>query len=237
MSDVHRSATDDGPGPAGAEIPVPSGFRPPIEVVVAHPDPTVRLEIAQALTTAGITVVGETGDGNAAVALTRELVPDVAILATGLPGRSGVEGCRDLRTDLPVVRVLLVADADDAEALAGLEAGAYGCWLRGTPQTGLVEAVRGTMRRESLPTPGWAAHILTAYAELEAAEDERVVRAPRLTPTEHDVLSRIAEGRTPDEVAAEYEVTSHMVRLHTGYAIVKLYRALADERQMQSLRA
>lgn len=232
MSDFHRSAVEEPDAPTS----LPSTFHPPIEAVVAHPDGAVRQAMVAELAAAGVTVVGETGDGSDAVALVRRFVPDVALLATELPGTDGVGACRDLRVDLPVVRVLLIADHDDEDAIGGLRAGAYGCWLRTAPQTTLADAVRGTMRRESLPTAGWATEILESYATLVDEAATRFVPAPTLTPMEHDVLARLAVGETPAQVATAFEITSHMVRLHVGYAIVKLYRAIADERQLQALR-
>lgn len=208
---------------------MPAGFRPTIRVFIAHPDAAVRELLRAEVEGEGIVVVGESGDGSEALTMMRDLVPDVPLLAVELPGTGGADVCAALRRELPVCRVLLVAETDDDRAWQGLAAGAYGCWLRDAPQLSLARAVRGTMRRESLPTPIWASRILDAYAHLEAHADQRVVPAPALTDTEREVLERIATGATPDDLADEYDVTAHRVRVHAGYAIVKLYRALADE--------
>jgi DNA-binding CsgD family transcriptional regulator len=85
------------------------------------------------------------------------------------------------------------------------------------------------MRREALPTPGWASRILTRYEELEAGELERRVPVPRLTPTEREVLQRLRDGETPQAIADRHTVPVHSVRIHASYAIVKLTRAIADE--------
>ena len=92
------------------------------------------------------------------------------------------------------------------------------------------------MRRESLPTPEWAKRIIELYQEMAASDDDRIIPAPSLTPTEQEVLNRIASGAPPDSIAELHGVTSHLVRLHAGYAIIKLYRAIADERQLQALK-
>jgi DNA-binding NarL/FixJ family response regulator len=142
--------------------------------------------------------------------------------------------CRALHDELPACRVLLLAEHDDEQTYAGLSAGAYGCYLLSDPPLSLVRAIRGTMRRESLPTPEWARRVLVHYDELTAEEAERVVPTPRLTPTETEVLKRLADGKTPDQIGEQHDVTAHLVRLHAGYAIIKLYRALADESAVRS---
>jgi DNA-binding NarL/FixJ family response regulator len=211
-------------------------FRPPISVFLAHPNETVRRRLGDEIAGTGITVIGESGDGTEALTRLLDQAPDVALLATDLPGLSGSEVCAAMHDELPVCRVLLLADADDERAFEGFAAGALGCYLVTDPQMPLTNAIRGTMRRESLPTPGWATRILEQYAELAQHEHERIVPAPKLTAAESDVLTRLAAGDTPPAIAQDQDLTSHMVRIHAGYAIIKLARALADEQLMASVR-
>lgn len=206
------------------------GFRPPIAVYLAHPEAAVRQAMTDDLAATGIHIVGQTGQGQEALEQILDLVPDVALVAIDLPGLDGIEICWRLRHEIPSCRVLNIAANDDHPRVAdGLAAGAYGCHLTETPAVPLVRAIRGTMRGESLPTARWAAHILDGYQALAAAEPDRVVPAPKLTPTEQEVLDRLAAGITIPEIATEQDITGHMVRLHAGYAIIKLYRALSDE--------
>lgn len=206
------------------------GFRPPIAVYLAHPDAAIRQAMTDDLAATGIHIVGETGTGEEALEQILDLVPDVALVAIDLPGLDGIEICRRLRRELPSCRVLNVArDDEHPMVVEGLEAGAYGCHLTTSPAVPLVRAIRGTMRGESLPTTSWAVRILDEYRALGATEHDRVVPAPKLTPTEQEVLNRLAAGTSIPEIARLHDVTSHMVRLHAGYAIIKLYRALSDE--------
>lgn len=215
-----------------------SGFRPPISVFLAHPDASVRQSLADEIAGTGIAMVGETDNGADALARILDLVPDVALIGVDLPDVAGPDLCRALRAELPICRVLLVLDAgaaDDDATFDGLVAGAYGCHLIDDPVVPLVKGIRGTMRRESLPTPGWAARILEQYAEIADHEADRMVPAPKLTPTETEVMNRLAAGATPEEIAELHQVTTHMVRLHAGYAIIKLYRGMADEQLMTAI--
>jgi len=200
-------------------------------VFLAHPDAAERQRLGDEIAGTGITVIGEAADGQRALTGILDLAPDVALLAVDLPTIDGPDVCRSLRVELPVCRVLLLAHDDDRRAFDGVVAGAYGCYLLGAPPVTLVRAIRGTMRRESLPTPGWAQGVLEGYRRLAAEDDDgdRAVPAPTLTPIELDVLTRLAGGDTPGTIATRDGVTSHIVRLHAGYAIIKLYRAIADE--------
>jgi DNA-binding NarL/FixJ family response regulator len=206
-----------------------TGFRPPIHVFIAHSVRPMREHLEDELAGTGVTVVGRAETGPDALDRLLALAPDVAVLAADLPDLDGPALCHALRTELPACRILLVADHDDDHSFEALLAGAYGCHLVTQPSMRFLHAVRGTMRREALPTPGWASRILTRYEELEAAEDDRLVPAPRLTPTEREVLLRLRDGETPQAIADRHTVPVHAVRIHASYAIVKLTRALADE--------
>jgi DNA-binding NarL/FixJ family response regulator len=198
-------------------------------VFIAHPVRSVREHLEDELAGTGVTVVGRAETGPEALDRILMVVPDVAVVAADLPDLDGPAICRELRTELPACRVLLVADHDDDHSFEALLAGAYGCHLVTQPSMRFLHAVRGTMRREALPTPGWASRILTRYEELEAAEADRRVPVPRLTPTEREVLQRLRDGETPQAIADRHSVPVHSVRIHASYAIVKLTRAIADE--------
>ena len=208
---------------------------------LAHPDAGVRHALGDEIAGTGISVVGESGNGREALARILDQAPDVALLSLDLPEVGTAEVCEQLRTELPVCRVLLLADAagdddDHDDGYAGFLAGALGCYVIGAPQVSLVKAIRGTMRRESLPTAAWATRILAQYAELAEEEGDRLVPPPKLTAIEADVLGRLAAGDTPQVIADAQDITTHLVRIHAGYAVIKLSRALADERLMATVR-
>jgi DNA-binding NarL/FixJ family response regulator len=206
-----------------------TGFRPPINVFVAHPVRAVREHLEDELAGTGVTVVGRAETGPEALDRILLLLPDVAVVGADLPDLDGPEICRVLRAEQPACRVLLVADHDDDHSFEALLAGAYGCHLVTQPSMRFLHAVRGTMRREGLPTPGWASRMLTRYEELEAEEADRRVPVPKLTPTELEVLQRLRDGETPEAIARRHTVPVHVVRIHASYAMVKLTRAIADE--------
>jgi two-component system, OmpR family, response regulator len=96
-------------------------------VVIADDDGDIRALVKISATRAGLDVVAEAADGNAAWAAIQREVPDLAILDVSMPGQNGLEICRLVRADsaLDEVQILLVSAAvDDASIAAGMRAGA-----------------------------------------------------------------------------------------------------------------
>jgi DNA-binding response OmpR family regulator len=97
------------------------------KVVIADDDPDIRALVAIAVGRAGMSLVAEEGDGDAAWDAIRKLRPDVAILDVAMPGKSGLEICQLVRADssLDSVHVLLLSASADENSIAnGLAAGA-----------------------------------------------------------------------------------------------------------------
>jgi DNA-binding response OmpR family regulator len=99
----------------------------PTRVVIADDDADIRALVTISAKRAGLEVVASVGNGAEALAVIRSLVPDLALLDVTMPGMSGVEVCRAVRSDqdLAKVRILLLSAAvDDDSRVAGLAAGA-----------------------------------------------------------------------------------------------------------------
>jgi DNA-binding NarL/FixJ family response regulator len=140
-----------------------------------------------------------------------EQMPDVALIALDLDGDGGRGVCRSLAADAPVIRSVLVGDGDDAPR-DSIASGAFGFV---GPDADLAWVVRRAAWSEALMPPAWAELILGELADP--------------TPTEREVLQRLAGGAAPEAVANLHEVTARLVNLHAGYALVKLQRQWADE--------
>src|SRR5439155_19645789 len=79
----------------------------------------------------GFDIVGEAGDAEEAVALVEQVAPDVVVMDVRLPGRSGIEACRDIRAHHPDVHVLMLTSfADDDAVFSAIVAGASGYVLK-----------------------------------------------------------------------------------------------------------
>jgi DNA-binding NarL/FixJ family response regulator len=157
-----------------------------------------------------IEVVGEAGDGRAALALIEEVDPDVALIDLRMPRLDGVATTAEIVARHPRTRVLILTTYDtDADIERGVEAGAIGYLLKDTTREQLVDAIHAAARGETVLAP--------RVAEKLIARMRRPVHAS-LTPRELDVLNGVADGLTNAEIGsrlviAEATVKTHLLRL------------------------
>ncbi len=168
-----------------------------IRVAIADDHQVVRAGIRVLLEqTPDIVVVGEAGDGAAALRLVDELAPDVLLLDAEMPGLTGVEVARQLQAAGSPVRVLVLSAHDEGRYVAGLLAsGVAGYLLKEEAPQVVIEAVRGVARsRQGYFSPAVAAKI-AGWARGEAPE------SVELTEGEVAVLRLVAAGETNRAIA------------------------------------
>ncbi len=90
--------------------------------------------------------------------------------------------------------------------------------------------VAGAARNEGAIAPGWAGRLLDEVGAL--ARDPSGLPAPVLSPTELEVLRRIASGATPAAIATLHGVTEHVVNVHAGIVVTKVFRHHDDTRRL-----
>jgi len=182
-----------------------------------------------------VDVIGQAATATEAQTVIRELMPDVALVGIDL-GRDtagAIALCRTLQEDAPTVAVVAVAENDRAEDLfAFVRSGAISCFFgRSSPMT-LRRTIVGAHRRESVVSSGVARAIVNEYQRMEG-DDSLLAPAPALTPTEEEVLRRLAEGESPSTIAQRHTVVLRMIGLHTGYTIAKLHRCYHDDAEFR----
>jgi len=161
-----------------------------------------------------IEVVGEAGDGAAAVELVRELRPDVCLMDVRMPVLDGLRATELITADPRTAgtRVVVVTTFDlDEYVYAALRAGASGFVLKNAGARLLVEAVRAAVQGESLISPSTTVRLLEHLAR-GAATDSAAAAA--LTAAERNVVVRVARGATNGEVAAELHLAVSTVKTH-----------------------
>ena len=186
-------------------------------------------------------VVGEAG--TAADALTRipATHPDVAILDVRLPDGSGVEVCREIRSQFPEIAcVMLTSYADDEALFAAIMAGAAGYVLKQITGTDLVNDIRRAGAGQSLLDPAVTKRVLDRLKN-GPKEDDRLAS---LTPQERRILDLIAEGRTNRQIADAMFLAEKTVKNYVSNLLAKLgmerrtqaatYAARLDERTQSS---
>ena len=171
-----------------------------------------------------IEVVGEAGDGDAALRRTADLRPDVVLMDLHMPVLDGIAATRRLRAEHPDVRVLALTTFDDDEdVFAALRAGALGYLLKDVSGDRLVEALLAAARGESVLQPSVATRVLARFAQLS---DDAPPRAqPLVVPLserELGVLRLLAEGGSNREIAVALFLAEGTVKNHVTNVLAKL---------------
>lgn len=185
--------------------------RRPIRVLIVDDHPMAR-EGTRALLerSAAIEVVGAVGEGFAALWLLRELQPDIVLLDVRLPDISGIEVARQLRTEFPTVKVLVVTGYDEiGYARALLQLGVRGYLAKSASGAELVAAVRAVAAGNQ---------VITAEAARGIVEG----RNDPLTAREHEVLQRLVAGRRNAEIADDLCLSLKTVEFHVRNVLQKL---------------
>jgi len=197
---------------------------PPIRVLVADDQALLRGSFRLLVdTTPGMTVVGEAGNGDEAVAVARETQPDVVLMDVRMPQTDGIEATRHIcgSPGTAGVRVLILTTFDlDEYVYAALRAGASGFLLKDTPPADLLSAIRVIAAGEALLAPTVTRRLITEFAR-RAEPAPTPGRIDGLTEREREVLRLIARGLSNAEIAAHLHLSMATVKTHVGHLLAK----------------
>ena len=204
----------------------------PIRVVLADDHAVVRQGIRQFLEAGGdILVVAEASDGEQALRLARDHVPDVIVLDIQMPRQSGIDVARAIRSErLPVGILILTAFDDEPYIRAVLQAGANGYVLKTADADDIVEAVRSVHEGKSVLDPSIARRLMS---QLARSDDALAVEA--LTERELDVLRLTARGYTNKAIGAQLSISDRTVQGHLAKIYGKLHAASRTEAVMRAV--
>jgi DNA-binding NarL/FixJ family response regulator len=180
-------------------------------------------------------VVGEAGNGEQAIAMTRALSPDVVLMDVRMPVLDGIEATRRIVGSGAAARVLVLTTFDlDEYVYAALRAGASGFLLKDVPPHDLVTAIRAVAGGHAVVAPAVTRRLLDTFRP--HLPDPAAGRAPgdgrlrTLTGREREVLTHVARGRSNAEIAAALHLSEATVKVHVGRLLAKL--ALRDRVQI-----
>jgi DNA-binding NarL/FixJ family response regulator len=174
----------------------------------------------------GIDVVGEASDGGEAVALARELRPDVVLMDIRMPGVDGLTATRQLTEDpaLSDVKVVILTTFDlDEYVFEAIRSGASGFLVKDTDPEELVRAVRAVVAGDALLSPRVTRRLIGEFAtraRTPGTTDRRALDL--LTEREREVVALVAEGLSNDEIAARLFLGIATVKTHVSRAMGKL---------------
>ncbi len=175
---------------------------------------------------AAITVVGEAESLKEGIERSLALRPDVVLMDLRLPDGHGVEGCREIRSRCPDIRVLfLTSFVDDEAVFATIVAGAQGYLLKEVGSEVLIQSVLDVARGGSCLDPLLAER---ARARIDALSGPKGSK-PSLSPQEQRILAHLAQGLTNKEIAAAMNLSEKTVRNYLTSVFNKLKVARRTE--------
>jgi DNA-binding NarL/FixJ family response regulator len=211
----------------------PSGDERPLRVVVADDHPFYRRGLARALEEAGIEVIGDAPNGEAAVGAVQETAPDVIVMDLEMPGLSGLEATRRVAERAPSTRVLVASvSAQEGDVSEAILAGAGGYVLKDEP----VEEIAGAIAAVASGKPFLSARVAAAllgHIRAIAGTAERLAGV-HVSPQELEVLDLLSERRSDGEIAELLGVDRHTVQSRISTVLVKLR---VENRVQAALRA
>ncbi len=174
-----------------------------------------------------ISVVAQAGDGDEAVGLARELVPDVVLMDLVMPGMDGVEATIKVKDVSPRTQIIVLTSFHQDEYIfPALQAGAISLLLKAVKASELVEAIRRAARGEATLHPKIAARVIKAFRSLEG---ENATPFITLTERELEVLKLIAKGYSNGKNAEQLIISVGTVKGHVSNILSKLH--LVDRTQ------
>jgi two-component system response regulator DevR len=166
-------------------------------------------------------VVGEASSGDEAVAMAAALSPDVVVMDVRMPGRSGIEACRDIRSAREETRVIMLTSFADDEALfTAIMAGASGYVLKNVRGTDLVDGIHQVARGQSLLDPAVTTRVLARLRGDVTPGPGEV--GSDLTAQERRVLNLVAEGLTNRQIGERVHLAEKTVKNYVSNILMKL---------------
>jgi DNA-binding NarL/FixJ family response regulator len=216
------------PAPSAPTTAGPGPGTDPIRVLIADDHALFRRGLEMVLQgEPGLELVGQASDGQEAVQIVGEVVPDVVLMDIRMPKMNGIEAARQMKEVAPSAKILILTISDeDDDLFEAIRAGASGYLLKDIPLDELADSVRAVYGGQSLINPSMAGKLLTEFATLARrdAEEEPAKHAParKLTDREMEVLRLVARGMNNRDIAKELFISENTVKNHVRNVLEKL---------------
>ena len=195
-----------------------------IRIAIFDDHALIREMIAKSLSTMPEFEVVATGQSaNEAITAAETLLPDAIIMDVNMPG-DGINGARDIKTRFPVIKIIMLT-SDDSEHLVNLalRSGAVGYVIKGSPVREIASTIESAMAGYSYISPGLASKLLAPHAFGTPWFDDSEAVTFEITDTEAQILSRLAQGLTNEEIGAGVGLDSSTVAKFLTNILMKLH--------------
>ena len=197
-----------------------------VRILVADDHQILREGLVTLLEKAGMTVVGEAGDGRTALRFAKELKPDMVIIDIAMPELNGIEATRQIVEEVPGVKVIALSMMADKHFVRGmLQAGASGYLLKYCASQELVQAIRAVQSHQVYLSPGVTEMVVEDF---KAATGDTSAFSV-LTPREREILQLYAEGKISREIADTLHLSLKTVEAYRRQIMEKMsFKSFAD---------
>jgi DNA-binding NarL/FixJ family response regulator len=212
-----------------------------ITVALVDDEALIRASLAQALTAAGLELVGEAANGADAIELVLDLRPDVVLMDIRLPGISGVETIERLGLLAPASQVLVLTRTEHNRVVEAIIAGASGYILKTAPPEAIINAVKATAAGENVLSSQIAGKLLERIRERDipiTAPSQAAATAIRaaLTDRELEIFQLLASGKTNQEIGHQLTLGTNTISNHIKSILAKLHLDNRVQAAVQAVR-
>ena len=194
----------------------------PLRIIIVDDHEVVRLGLRTLLERhPEFSVIGEAATAREALQQTLHLKPDIVVMDIRLPGKSGIEACREIAEQEPDTKVIMLTSyAEDEMLFDAISAGACGYVLKQIGSDDLIRALEAVGRGEALLDPAVTQQVFARVRKATRKEQEEAFAG--LTDQELRVLSHVAEGKTNREIAEALYLGEGTVRNYVSSVLSKL---------------
>ncbi len=191
-----------------------------MRVLVADDHSLFRDGIVSLLEAAGFTVVGQVGNGRAAVEAAKQMQPDLVLMDLTMPEMTGLEALRAIRAEAPDAQVVILTVSDeDKDLFEAIQSGARGYLLKSLNANEFLEILEGLKRGEAAISRKTAARLMDGFAALS---QQKSTPAETLTPREIELLQLLVDGLSNKAIAERLSLSENTVKYHIKNILQKL---------------